>query len=343
MKVAALLAKLRERDIRIWAEGERLRCNSPPGMLTSELRQELELHKPEVLEFLRSAGSLARQQRAIIPLRTGGTGVPIFAVAGHNGDVFCYRTFVGHLTYDGPFYGLQPPGLDGQSAPMQRVEDLAFYFRSQISAFQPKGPYVIAGYCAGGGVAFELARQLMEHGYTVELLVLLGAPFPTSYRALSQFRRGVKALMLRLVRHTSALVSLSRNELRAYISQRMQQRKTEASAARENAHDPVVMLRGNVERATFSALAGYVPGPYRGPVASFLPSKTWIKSGNQAFRWRSVAPALEEFYGPEGCHTDVMLLEPHVRVFARFFTECLSRMNAGPVDADVRQTVTSNP
>ena len=55
------LTKLRDRDIQVWAEGDRLRCSAPPGTLTPELRDELQQHKDEVLKFLRSAGALARQ------------------------------------------------------------------------------------------------------------------------------------------------------------------------------------------------------------------------------------------------------------------------------------------
>ena len=118
--------------------------------------------RPEkkILGFLNSAKVLADQPRAIVPLQPLGTRPPVFAVAGHNGDVFCYRALAQHLGDDQPFFGLQPPGADGQSQPLTSVEDLAAYFASQIRAFQPNGPYLLAGYCAGGTIAFELARQL---------------------------------------------------------------------------------------------------------------------------------------------------------------------------------------
>ncbi|MBU6411540.1 MAG: thioesterase, partial [Verrucomicrobia bacterium] len=156
MKILDFLTILRERDIRVWAEGDRLRCNAPTGALTPELRDEVRRRKDEILNFLRSAESLAQQQRAIVPLQPRGGAAPIFAVAGHNGDVFCFRAIAGHLGSDRPFFGLQPPGLDGSREPLGRVEDLAAYFAAQIRAARPEGPYVIAGYCAGGSIAFEL-------------------------------------------------------------------------------------------------------------------------------------------------------------------------------------------
>ena len=59
--IYSFLTKLRDRDIQVWAEGDRLRCSVPPGTLTPELRDELQQHKNEVLKFLRSAGALAGQ------------------------------------------------------------------------------------------------------------------------------------------------------------------------------------------------------------------------------------------------------------------------------------------
>src|SRR5205814_2360451 len=178
---------------------------------------ELRQRKPDILKFLDTAESLSRQQRAIVPLQPRGSRAPVFAVAGHNGDVFCYRTLVKYLGEDQPFFGLQPPGLDGQSQPLTRIEDLAAYFADQIKAFQPEGPYVIAGYCAGGATAFELAQQLLRAGSTIEAVALFGAPYATAYRFGSQMRLRLETQWARVSRHVRALASLSGSERRAYI------------------------------------------------------------------------------------------------------------------------------
>ncbi|NEO98536.1 MAG: NAD-dependent epimerase/dehydratase family protein [Symploca sp. SIO2E9] len=46
------LAKLSRLDIKLWVDGERLRCNAPKGALTPTLKTQLSERKAEILEFL---------------------------------------------------------------------------------------------------------------------------------------------------------------------------------------------------------------------------------------------------------------------------------------------------
>ena len=108
MSIAEFLSELRRRDVEVAIDGDELRCSARAGALTLELRDRLKERKTDILDFLRQAKTLATQARAIVPLQPRGTGVPVFAVPGHNGDVFCYRLFARHLP-EAPFFGLQPP------------------------------------------------------------------------------------------------------------------------------------------------------------------------------------------------------------------------------------------
>jgi thioesterase domain-containing protein len=323
MMVPGLLAELRARNIQIRAEGEQLRCNAPAGALTPELREQLQLRKGDILEFLRSASALARQQRAIVPLQPQGKRTPIFAVAGHNGDVFCYRFLAQHLGLDQPLYGLEPPGRDGQSEPLTRVEDLAAYFAGQIRAFRPAGPCIIAGFCAGGSIAFELARQLLQARVEVRLLALFGAPFPTAYWLLPQWRNYFRLQIERVVRHTRALASLSSGERRSYLAERLRNYLAQRSAGRPAAADAVLLLRAKVERVTIAAARRYTPGHFPGRVNLFLPCRQWVHSGNEPLRWRTQAQHTREYFGPDGCTTDLMLRESYAPTFANLLKECL--------------------
>jgi thioesterase domain-containing protein len=325
VSVPALLADLRRRDIEIWAEGDGLRCNAPAGVLTPELREQLQQRKHDILAFLRSATTLAEQQRAIVPLQPQGTSTPMFGVPGHNGDVFCYRALAQHLGDDQPLFGLQPPGLDGHSKPLRRIEDLAAYFALQIRAFRPDGPYVIAGFCAGGMVAFELARQLRQDGAAIDFVALFGAPYPARYRQLALLRERFAQQVERVVEHTRTLVSLSSGERRLYVAEKLRARRERRAAGPPAAPDAVLVLRGEVERATLAAASRYTPGHYAGRVCLFVPSKDYASSRNEPLRWRSVAQEVDEYLGPEGCNGDNMLREPYAVTFAELFRQCRAR------------------
>jgi thioesterase superfamily protein/tubulysin polyketide synthase-like protein len=198
VSIAEFLSELRRRDVEVAIDGDELRCSARAGALTPELRDRLKERKTDILDFLRQAKTLAAQARAIVPLQSRGTGVPVFAVPGHNGDVFCYRLFARHFP-EAPFFGLQPPGLDGRDRPLTRLEDFAGYFAAQIRAAHPGGPVIIAGFCAGGVVAFELARQLESAGTPVRFLALFGSPYPTFFRPLRRMWNGLGAHARKLV------------------------------------------------------------------------------------------------------------------------------------------------
>ena len=320
MSVPAFLAELRSREVQVWAEGEHLRCTAPAGTLTPELRGEIQRRKGEILEFLRSAQSLAGQPRAIVPLEPRGTRTPVFAVAGHNGDVFCYRALAQHLGGDQPFFGLEPPGLDGRSEPLARVEDLAAYFADQIRAFRPKGPYIIAGFCAGGTVAFELARQLLQGGATLGFVALFGSPDPTWYRLPTQLAWRLRRRMTRVGEHARALWSLPSRDLGRYIADRARQRRERRDAEHAALLDPVLIRRAQLERVTIGAVRRYTPAPLAVRLSLFLPWEGWLPSATPL--WTSLARSSDTYVGPHGCDNDTMLREPYAADFAALFRRC---------------------
>jgi len=314
--VAGFLDTLRERDIQVWAEAERLRCRGPVGSLTPELRRELQDRKQEILEFLRLGEALEHQSRAVVPLQPAGDRPPIFGVPGHNGDVFCYRALAEHLGPDQPFFGLQPPGVDGQSSPLTRVEDLARYFADQVCAFRPQGPYIIAGFCAGGAVAFELAQQLLARGAAIEFVGLFGSPHPMWYRASSMFAWRLTQQIQRFRDALRALVSLSVVELRQYVAEKLRQRHTLREARRAEAQDPIFDRRARLQRATIGAVRRYTGRPFAGRIALFVPNPVWLPSAGRV--WQSLAQQSGEYFGPAGCENGTMLLD-HAAEFAELF------------------------
>jgi thioesterase domain-containing protein len=326
LSAGALLSELRRRDIHLQAVGSELRCSAPAGALTDELREQLRRYKADLLALLVSVQALSRQARAIVPLQRNGTGTPIFGVPGHNGDVFCYRALSQSLGEDQPFFGLQPPGLDGQGEPLARVEDLAAYFAGQIREFQPGGPYVIAGFCAGGAVAFELAQQLLGSGADLRLLALFGSPHPVYFSRRSQLWRGLVGNVERVRKHGHSLLCASWSERRRYLACELRERRARLDGERAATLDPVLVLRARVERATVRAVRRYAPRPFAGRFALFLPGRPWQRSGVASGRWRALAERAEAYFGPDASTGADMLREAHAAAFADLFRRCYGRV-----------------
>jgi thioesterase domain-containing protein len=321
MTVADLLAELRQLDVHVVLDDDRLSLNAPAGVLTEEHKRDLVQHKPQIIAFLREAQQLSVQQRAIVPLQAAGLQTPIFAVAGHNGDVFAYRSLVEHLGQDQPFFGLQPPGLEEGSEPLTSVEDLAGYFADQIRAVRPVGAMSIAGFCAGGTVAFELARELASVGADVTNLILFGAPFCTSYRTS---QRTAQARHF-AVTHARALITTPSAEAR-HLADRVR-----TLMPRDEARDPVLLRRGAVEDSTIAAVRAYSPKPSGSHIDFMLPCESWKRSTDEPLRWSDFGVTCTVSVGPDRCNGDIMLKPEHAATFAAFVAGAQQRHVRGGV------------
>jgi thioesterase domain-containing protein len=320
--VASFLAELRSRDIEVWPDGEQLRCNAPAGSLNPAITNQLRERKREIVTFLRSAATTAQQPRAIVPIQAEGTRPPIFAVGGHNGDVFCYRALVRCLGDDQPFFGLRPPGLDGECEPLTSVTELAAHFATQIGAVHRSGGCIVAGYCAGGAIAFEIAHHLVRRGVQVEFVALFAGRYPTWFRRLGQVRHRISQYTDRLQIHARALATGSIDERRRHLDQTVGRLIASNGARTAFASEPGGVLVRKVQQATMTAIRSYTPAYFDGHVTLFLPSARARRAAEGLIRWRTLARRVDEHCGPDGCEGDTMLLEPHVLTIATLFQRC---------------------
>ena len=108
----------------------------------------------------------------VVPIQPKGKQLPLYVISGVGGNVIKFHSLAFYLGEEQPVFGLLPRGLDGREPFISRLEDLATYYVEAIRSVQPRGPYRLAGYSFGGIVAFEVARQIVEQGESVDLLVL---------------------------------------------------------------------------------------------------------------------------------------------------------------------------
>ena len=122
----------------------------------------------------------AQSWSPLVAIQPNGENPPLFCVHPIFGVVLPYFELAHHLGKNQPFYGLQPVGIDGESTPLTRIEDMATCYIKALRTVQPNGPYFLAGWSFGGLVAFEMAQQLQSNGDEVALLALLDTAAPIS-------------------------------------------------------------------------------------------------------------------------------------------------------------------
>lgn len=113
--------------------------------------------------------------RIIVPIRPGGDGPPLFFVHDGNGETLLYRTLALALEPGRPVLGLQPLQREDGSFVHTQIAEMASHYVQEIRNVQPDGPYHLAGLCAGGVIAFEMARQLQDAGQTTAFLGIIDA------------------------------------------------------------------------------------------------------------------------------------------------------------------------
>jgi Thioesterase domain len=140
-------------------------------------------HAPEIADLRASPDARV----SLLPIQPRGSKRPFYYLHPHwyGGAAYCF-TIAQILGMDQPLYVLDPYRYDGMRVPPS-FETVASAYVEAIRSVQPEGPYLLGGFCGGGLLAFEIARQLRAQDQTVDLLVLIEAEDgPTLHRMLTR-------------------------------------------------------------------------------------------------------------------------------------------------------------
>jgi len=120
-----------------------------------------------------SNGHHTRNGCALVPLQTRGSRPPLVLIHGAGGGLLWgYRNLSAQLGPDQPVYAIEPRSIENWQS-LRTVEDMARAYLEHLRAFQSHGPYYIGGYCFGGLIAYEIARQLWVRCERVGAVVLI--------------------------------------------------------------------------------------------------------------------------------------------------------------------------
>jgi len=240
-----------------------------------------------------------------IAIKASGERPPLFCVPIAGGHVFNYDNMSPYVDAEQPLYGLPLQGVDGRQQPHRSIETIALHCITQMRSAQPFGPYHLAGYCSGGVIAFEMARQLHAQGETVAFVGLIDSapPWPAStLRAM--LRDLIRGKELRLVQER--FYALALNAMRLPRLRR---------------------LKGVGESHRW-ALWSYRPQPFVGRLTVFRPAE-YEYSRDAALGWASLAEQGVEVHVLPGRHRD-LVKEPGVQRLAQRLNACLAAAQSRP-------------
>ncbi|MEW6731714.1 MAG: amino acid adenylation domain-containing protein, partial [Acidobacteriota bacterium] len=291
---------------------------------------------------------LLRQQAILLPwsplveLQPAGSKPPFFCVHPAGGTVFCYNSLVNYLGHDQPFYGLQALGVDGNHEPYTRIEDMAAHYIEAIKKFQPKGPYLLGGWSAGGVIAFEMAQQLHRSGDEVALLALFDA-WATICGHKTEVSDEAK-LLLSLLRAYGIDLQISADKFQQIdpverlnlVLEQMRQVTLIPDLELEQ-----IRLMLHVLNATNQAIGDYLPQVYPNQITLFRASEVdhneemiELYNFREKFSqtiddptrgWSGLSLKPIEIQVIPGRH-ETLILEPNVKVLAERLKECLEKI-----------------
>jgi thioesterase domain-containing protein len=244
-----------------------------------------------------------------------------------------------YLGSDQPVYGLQHQSQDGRRVRHKTIEQMATYYMEQLRAVRATGPYILGGYCIGGMVAFQMARQLQAQGENIALLVLLD-PDPLNPHSEPSSRDEIRlslssfktALGKKLFRHLRALAPLGLPEKLSYVLVRIKNRLTSLGVRTSglvrtalcegfNYPLPLDLRTSYLHRIYQRAAQRYAPKPYDGRVTLF---KTQGRYHGGELGWGKHIAGRLEVKDLDTDH-DRVLQEPYVQIFAEKLKARLSQ------------------
>jgi phthiocerol/phenolphthiocerol synthesis type-I polyketide synthase E len=286
-------------------------------------------------------GELARIVRAepqsagwssLVPIQPSGTRTPLFCFHGAGGNVLIYERVAHYLGPDQPVYGLQSQGLDGKSPCLTTIEEMAALYLREIRRVRPRGPYLLAGYCMGGTVAYEVAQQLTASGETVAMLALLDTM--NWHRVPLNFWSKSSHSSQQLLFHIANFFSLDFSGKRRFTSEKLDVLRSRIpiwkgmllarfkKTADGSAAGPVTL--GRIWQMNDRASWKYIPKPYSGEILDFRPRKQYRVFSKPGLKWDTLAAG--------GQRTQIlsvypagMLVEPFVKQLAEALRTSMDR------------------
>jgi thioesterase domain-containing protein len=297
----------------------------------------------QLARLLRANDARYSPVTSIVEIQGHGSRPPVYFVHGVGGGMFWgYSNLARHMGTEQPLYAFKSRGLDGLPE-WPTIEEMAANYIADLRAHQPGGPYLLGGYCFGGVVAYEMARQLRAQGEEVGMLVLMNCSPPnTSYERRAKWHS--PAWLWKFARNVGYwfgcfLFEWTNRERSEYIRWKFRLlRKKTAGPTDLTVTDVDEMVnvaaysedQRRLWQTHVKALKNYRPQPYAGEITLFRTrGHPLLCSFDEYYGWSELARGgISQRIMPGGHGT--ILDEPYVQKVAREFDRCLAaRLESG--------------
>ena len=112
-----------------------------------------------------------------------------FIIHAGQGKAAVYLKLVNHLANEFNYWGISYEESAFYDPYVMPLEKLAARYIEKIKRIQEKGPYYISGWCVGGVISFEVAKQLESAGDKVEFVGMYNSPVAGRKTLLSFFAK----------------------------------------------------------------------------------------------------------------------------------------------------------
>jgi len=217
----------------------------------------------------------------------------------------------------------------------ESLECIAEQFVQSIRERCPEGPYMLAGWCAHGLLAYETARQLQAQGQEVAQLLLLETVNPVRMKQYNGWKRLIARTQLKfhLLKFEYAyLQQLNSTQTRNYIAGRTARkigriRQSLLRVLKATKFYPELedSAAGNPLDVLYAASAKYRPKPYSGPVVLIRSTKRTFGFGHVLdLGWSEILGKKLEICETPGNHYTIYM-EPNVDALAHKMNICLRK------------------
>jgi amino acid adenylation domain-containing protein len=268
----------------------------------------------------------------LVPMR-GGEGAlpPLFLIHPAGGIVWKYADLARHLEPGRPVYAIQAAGVTDGAEPLRTVDVMAQRYLEEVLRLQPRGPYYLAGWSAGGVIAIEMAHRLRAAGHEVALTGLLDSRPPNAEQPIPDPVHLYRRLAGGLSSAEPAELDALEDEIRAfpiddrlpYLARWLGAHGAESGVQELDGLKPVVeVFRANVTATRRHPLAPY-PGRLTLFCAELARGEGWEKADLPGL-WKPFVTGELEVVVVPGTHL-TMVNEPNVREVAAALQAAIAR------------------